>query len=99
MSIESLRQDLKKDTLKNLYLFYGEETYLKNEYVKRVEENIVSKDLEGFNKVVLEENIDVMKLINACETMPVFADRKLVIVKKSKILSVEKFIQFREDLS
>ena len=35
-----LKSDLEKGTLGNLYLFYGEETYLRDYYLNRMKEEI-----------------------------------------------------------
>jgi len=83
MSISALKQDIKNKKLNNLYLFYGDEDYLIKYYIKSMEDIILADDQTGLNKIVIEENVDIQKIIEACETMPIFCEKKLVLVKNS----------------
>lgn len=90
MSIEALKEDIKNNKLKNLYLFYGPEEYLKKYYLESIEKLILSEDLKALNRIVLEGKIDIKKLIDNCETLPVFAEKKIVIVKNSGVFKSKK---------
>jgi DNA polymerase-3 subunit delta len=83
MSLDLLKKDIKESSFKNVYLFYGEEEYLKNEYLKKIEKSVIDLQFADFNKVVFEEKANESKIIDACDTLPVFADKKLVVVKYS----------------
>ncbi|MDQ2085940.1 DNA polymerase III subunit delta [Herbivorax sp. ANBcel31] len=83
MSVKMLKEEIKKNNLKNLYIFYGEEEYLKKYYIEKIEDIILKDDVTNLNKIVLDGNAEVDKIIEACETMPVFSQQKLVVVKKS----------------
>ncbi|HHV98866.1 MAG TPA: DNA polymerase III subunit delta [Clostridiaceae bacterium] len=83
MSYDVLRDELKKGVIRNLYLFYGEEEYLKEYCLKHIEESVVNENTRTLNKIVLEGKTDPEKIIDNCETMPVFSDKKIVIVKNS----------------
>jgi len=52
-------------------------------YVKALKDLILEGDNGGLNLTVFEDSIDIDDVIDACETFPVFAPRKLVIVKNS----------------
>lgn len=39
--LDELKADLKAETLKNAYIFYGEETYLRQSYLDQVREALV----------------------------------------------------------
>lgn len=90
MSLEQLKKDIKNKEFNNIYLFYGDEEYVKNEYVKKVEKLIVDDQFLDFNKIIFEGKIDQNKVIDACDTLPVFADKKLVIVKSSGLFKSTK---------
>lgn len=90
MSIDVLKEDLKNNKLKNLYLFYGQEEFLKKYYIDSIEKDILQNDLSSLNKIVLEGKFDMQKLEDACETMPVFSERKLVLVKNSGLFKSGK---------
>lgn len=83
MSIEILKQDIKSRNIRNIYLFYGPEEYLKKYYLENIEKILLSDDLKTLNKIVLEGKIDINKIIDNCETMPVFSEKKIVVVKNS----------------
>ncbi|HHW49578.1 MAG TPA: DNA polymerase III subunit delta [Clostridiaceae bacterium] len=83
MSISALKQDIKSKKFRRLYLFYGPEEYLKKHYLQCIEDCLVDDSLKMLNRAVLEGKVDVTEILDNCETMPVFSDRRLVIVKNS----------------
>ncbi len=83
MSIDVLKEDLKSKKLRNLYLFYGQEEFLKKYYIDSIEKDILENDLSSLNKIVLEGKFDMQKIEDACETLPVFSEKKLVLVRNS----------------
>ena len=83
MSINILKTQIKNSDIKSLYLFYGPEEFLKKYYIKSIEDKILDKNTITFNKTILEDKIAAEKVVDSCDTLPVFAERKLVIVKNS----------------
>lgn len=83
MSINNLKNQIRNKDIKSLYLFYGPEEYLKKYYINSIEEIIIDKSTRILNKIVLQDKVEVFKIIDNCETFPVFSERKLVIVKNS----------------
>lgn len=80
--MQTLNQDIKNRTFRLVYLLYGEEAFLKNSYKKRLREAIVGDDT--MNLSVFEgKNPDVDELIRMADTMPFFADRRMVLVEDS----------------
>lgn len=90
MSLDLLKEDLKKNNIRNLYLFYGQEEYLKKYYLERIESSLLTEDLKTLNKVVMEGKLEVGKIVDNCETLPVFAEKRLVIVKNSGFFKSKK---------
>jgi len=90
MSIDILKEELKHGSMRNLYLFYGPEEYLKRYYLQKVEDSILKGDNKAFNRVLLDGKVDIKKVIDNCETMPMFSEKKVVIVKNSSILKPKK---------
>ncbi len=86
MSIEALKEDLKNGNPGKLYLFYGPEEYLKKYYMESIEKRILSEEYKGFNRIVLEGRVETGKIMDCCDTLPVFSDRKLVVVKNSGLM-------------
>ena len=105
MSIDILKTQIKNKDIKSLYLFYGLEEYLKKYYINSIEEIIIDKNLRTLNKVVLEDKVEVSKIIDNCETHPVFSERKLVVVKNAGLFKsggkkeeIEKLADYLKDV-
>lgn len=81
--MKNLIQDLKTKDFKHFYLLFGEEEYLKRQYKKKLKEAL----LPGEDTVNLNcyegKNILVRDLVDQAETMPFFADRRLLLVEES----------------
>ncbi|MGM9613325.1 MAG: DNA polymerase III subunit delta [Butyricicoccus sp.] len=78
---ETLKKDLQAGTLGRLYLFYGEEDYLKKHYLEELKTTLVDETFAEFNLVLLEgRGLTPDALTEAVESYPAFAERKLVIV-------------------
>lgn len=90
MSEEQLRQDIKTKNIRSLYLFYGPEEYLKKNYTGYIESLLLSDELKLMNKVVLEGKATPAAIIDNCETLPVFSEKRIVIVKNSGLFKVKK---------
>jgi len=98
MSYKELMNSIKKNEIKNIYLFYGEEAYLINNALEKLKKNLVDPSFEQLNFIILEgKEISAEKIMDACETLPFMAEKKLIYVKgsdifqgKSKILSEEQ---------
>lgn len=90
MSMDKLKLEIKNESLGKLYLFCGEEEYLKKFYLGKIEEIILRDDQTGLNKIVIDGKTEVSKIIEACETMPFFGEKKLVVVKNSELFQSKK---------
>lgn len=90
--MKNLVQDIKTNDFKNIYLLYGEEEYLKKQYRQKLQDALISPD-DTVNLNFYEgKNISVQELIDQAETMPFFADRRLLVIEDSgffKSASVE----------
>ena len=78
-----VEEDIRKGTYRRAYLLYGEETYLKEYYAKKLENALFpSEDPVNFTRYS-EKEADPSALISQAETMPFFADFRLISVKDS----------------
>ena len=81
--MKNLNADLKSGNFKQVYLLCGEEAYLKNRYKKRLREALVDAgDLMNFTSYT-GKGIDVKQVIDQAETMPFFAERRLIQIEDS----------------
>lgn len=81
--MKNLNDDLKNESFRSVYLLYGEEAYLKNMYKNRLRRAILPED-DTMNFSSYEgKGIDVRQIIDQAETMPFFADHRLILVENS----------------
>ncbi|MCD7841778.1 MAG: DNA polymerase III subunit delta, partial [Lachnospiraceae bacterium] len=81
--MKSLNEDIKNKSFSPVYLLYGEEAYLKNRYKKRLHDAILPDgDTMNFSAYV-GKGIDVKGLIDQAETMPFFAEHRLIQIEDS----------------
>ena len=82
MSLDILKKQIKEGKFSSLYLIYGNEPYLKDFYTKELISKVVPKGAEDFNIHRIDgQKLDANQLQDAVEGLPVFAERKCVIVK------------------
>ncbi|QXM06213.1 DNA polymerase III subunit delta [Crassaminicella indica] len=95
MNYKEVLKDLKNDALNNLYLFYGQEYYLIENILNSIKEKIINKGFEDLNYQFIDgKETDVNTIINACETLPFMAERRMVLVK-----DLECFFGKRKNIS
>ncbi len=90
MSFDILKKELKENKLQNVYLFYGQEDYLIKYYMNAIANLIVNEETKDLNYIYLEGKKDTETLIENCETMPIFSDKKLVIARNSGFFKSKK---------
>ena len=80
-----ISEHIKTENYKNIYLLYGDEKYLVNQYKNRLKDAIIGDD--SINYGYFEGGkIDTREVISMCDTMPFFSERRLVIVENSGFL-------------
>ncbi len=81
--MKSLNEDIKSGKFKNVYLLYGEEAYLKKQYKDRMTKAIIP-DGDTMNYAYYEgKGINPAELVDLAETMPFFAERRLIGAENS----------------
>lgn len=78
-----LQEDIKTGNFKHVYLLYGEETYLVRQYRDRLKAALTVPG-DNMNTSVFEgKDINVKELIDLSETLPFFAERRVLFVENS----------------
>ena len=78
---EKFRSDLAAGTLGTVYLFHGEESYLREFYLAQLRQTLLPAGSEAFNFHRLEgKGLTVQALAEAAEPLPMLAERTLVQV-------------------
>jgi DNA polymerase-3 subunit delta len=80
--MQTLNQDIKERNFRPMYLFYGEETFLKNSYKNRLKEAIIGDDTMNFSAFE-GKGLDTDELIRLADTMPFFAEKRLILIEDS----------------
>ena len=81
--MKMLIEDIKNKQFKNIYLLTGEEIYLRNQYRKRLREALLDPE-DTMNYASFEgKNINPKEVIDLAETMPFFADRRVIEISDS----------------
>ena len=81
--MKTLIEDLKNKTFKRVYLLYGEEAYLKKLYKEKLKDALLAPE-DTMNLNIYEgKGIDVREVISQADTMPFFADRRLLLIEGS----------------
>lgn len=87
--MKSINEDLKTGNFKQIYLLYGEEAYLKRQYREKLVKALVEPG-DTMNYGYFEgKKINVKEIIDLSETMPFFADRRLIVVENSGLFKGE----------
>ena len=71
---------MKQGYIARCYLFTGEENYVKREALSQLEKKLLPEGLEALNENILEGKT-AEDIIAACETLPMMAERRLVVVR------------------
>lgn len=80
-ALQALKKDLKDKTLRNLYFFYGEETFLLHYYLDAIKKQLIDELTESFNYHKLTaENFDMQSFADAVENLPMMAEHTFVWV-------------------
>ncbi len=85
------KKDIRENKIRNLYLFFGDEVYIKEAYINKLKEIIDDGGFPDFNHIFIDEKETNFTAINdAIEGFPMMSEKKLVILKNSGIFSKPK---------
>lgn len=81
--MQQINQDISSGQFHNIYLLWGQEAYLRRQYRDKLKKALVSED-DTMNYTYREgKGISVPELIDQAETLPFFADRRVILVENS----------------
>lgn len=85
--MKRLLEEIKTGQLKQVYILYGEEAYLRNQY----RDNLKNALLGGGDPMNLHyfegKGIDVQEVIDLAQTMPFLAERRVIILENSGLFA------------
>ena len=81
--MRTILEDIKNNSYKQVYLLYGEEAYLKNQYRGKLISSLFPEgDTMNLN-VYDDGDVPVKEIIDLAETMPFFAQYRLIVLNDS----------------
>ena len=81
--MKTIDNDIKMGQLKNVYLLYGMEDYLKRQYRDKLKHALVEPD-DTMNFSAYEgKDINPKELIDLSETLPFFKEKRMILVENS----------------
>ena len=84
--MQKIADELAKGEFHTLYLLYGEEDYLRRQYRDNLRDALVSKDDTMNYSCFRGTDVDTAKIIDLSETMPFFADRRVIVIENSGLM-------------
>ncbi len=87
MNSKELNKRLKENITDNLYLFCGDEDYIKETSVKRIKSVILANDFSGMNFIQYDEIPEKNELHDVVESVPLMSDKKLILFNSLGLLS------------
>ena len=103
-ALQKLKEDLSAGIIGPAYVFYGEESYLREYYLEELRKKLVPPGFETFNYHALEgKELTAQALTETVEAMPMMAERTLTAVMDWDLFKLgedqrEKLIALLEDL-
>lgn len=94
--MQRINDDIKSGNFKQVYLLYGEERYLRRQYRDRLKAALC-QDGDTMNTHFYEgKDINVGRIIDLAETLPFFADRRVIFIENSGLFKAggEKMAEY-----
>ena len=83
--MKTIDNDIKRQEFKKVYLLYGEERYLIRQYRDKLKRALADPD-DTMNFTSFEgDDINVKEIIDLAETLPFFAERRVIFIEDSKL--------------
>lgn len=90
MDYLGLEKSLQRQLLSPVYLFYGEETYLRDRILERFK-GMVPEGIRDFNLDIVDgRDTGVEAIVNMAETLPFLADKRVVLVKDADFFKARR---------
>ncbi len=91
--MKTIDQDIKTGQFKHVYLLYGEEQYLIRQYRDRLKQAIAGDDTMNLG-IFSGSDISQKEIVDLAETLPFFAERRLILIEDSGLASVPEMTYF-----
>ena len=88
---QKLKKDIKEGTIGTLYVFHGEEAYLRDFYLGQLKKKLLPAGMEELNLHTLSgKEFDVKTLAQLVDCLPMMSERTLIVVNDYDIYKGDK---------
>ena len=94
--MKSLKEQIRDQEFGSLYLLYGEEQYLVRLNLQRIRKAVMTEEDEIMNLEILESLPDPDTFKASIETFPFMAEKRLIILKDTKLFSGKNTVKNME---
>ncbi len=88
LTIQDMNAQVKENSFGRLYLFYGEEEYLKDFYIEKIKQGLLGNDRFHFFR--LDGRVEASELRQICDSIPMFGEKKVILVRNSGLFKTGK---------
>ncbi|MBQ8164378.1 MAG: DNA polymerase III subunit delta [Clostridia bacterium] len=81
MTVADMNKHIKDGVFSKVYLFYGQEEYLKDFYINSIIDSILHGDT--LNYIAFDGKVTASQLNEACDNIPMFGEKMVVLVRNS----------------
>lgn len=82
--MQGLLKDLKENRLKQIYVFYGEETYLVRYYKRLLMKKVIPSGLE-MNLHLCNDKTDILATVHELESYPFLHDKRMLVFEEINV--------------
>lgn len=94
MKPEELDKKIDKGEIAPLYFIFGDEEFLVERFVQKLVNRLVSPDFKDFNySLFYGKECRIEQLLESAMTMPMFAERRVILVKRAEELQADALDQ------
>jgi len=84
--MQRIKNDISQGQFHTIYLLYGEERYLKNQFTEKLRQALCAPDDTMNVSKYNGKGISIPEIIDLAETMPFLADRRVIFIEDSGLL-------------
>ena len=88
--MQRINEDIKTGNFKQIYLLYGEERYLKNQYTTRLRKALCQEGDEMNTHFYQGKDFSVGEVIDLAETLPFLAERRVMFFQGHRALQIRR---------
>ncbi len=91
MDVLEAIDEVRKGTVRPVYVFVGDETFLIDRAVKMLRAATVGEGIAGFNEDVFHgaKGLDGNKIVSAATTLPMMADKRFILVRHAEAMNAD----------